>query len=539
MRRNLQHIKLDNPNTLFANPDVSDIKFETLEGISIKSNYAKTDLEDLEHLDFAAGFTPYLRGSRTTMYVREPWSIRQLDRFLTVQDANYFFKKQLDAGQKNFTIAFDLPTQQENDSDQEPVFSEVGKAGFALDTVEDMKKLFDQIPLQEITVSFLMNGSVLPILAFYIVAAEEQGVQPEQLKGTIQNDILKDCMVQKTASYSLQFSMKITASILEFTQKRMPEFNPISVLGNAIQESDAPADIELAYALANGLEYCRTALSMGIQFDDFAPRLSFYFGIGMNHFMEIAKLRAARMIWAKLVQEFNPQNTQSQVLQIHCQNRTIQDSYHAVAQTCIEAAAAVFGGTQSLLIHSIDKSNGLSPDLLARNTQLYLQKETKITKTVDPWGGSYYVESLTHELVQSAFKHLEEIEKLGGMTKAIETGIPALRIQEAAVRKQARIDEEVDIKIDLNPNQLENKDSIRAPEADNFELCQQQLEQIKQIKADRNKDKVHESLSKLTLCATTSEGNLLELALDAGRNRATLREINAALEKGFGRYEPK
>jgi len=539
MRKNLQHIKLDNPNTLFANPDVSDIKFETLEGISIKSNYAKTDLEDLEHLDFAAGFTPYLRGSRATMYVREPWSIRQLDRFLTVQDANYFFKKQLDAGQKNFAIAFDLPSQQGNDSDQELVFSEVGKTGFALDTVEDMKNLFDKIPLQEITVSFLMNGSVLPILAFYIVAAEEQGVQPEQLKGTIQNDILKECMVQNTASFPLQFSMKITASILEFTQKRMPEFNPISVLGNAIQESDAPADIELAYALANGLEYCRTALSMGIQFDDFAPRLSFYFGIGMNHFMEIAKLRAARMIWAKLVQEFNPKNTQSQVLQIHCQTRTIQDSYHAVAQTCIEATAAVFGGTQSLLIHSFYKSNGLSPDLLARNTQLYLQKETKITKTVDPWGGSYYVESLTHELVQSAFKHLEEIEKLGGMTKAIETGIPALRIQEAAVRKQARIDEEVDIKIDLNPNQLEKKDSIRAPEVDDFELCQQQLERLKQIIANRNKDKVNESLSKLTLCATTGEGNLLELAINAGRNRATLREINAALEKGFGRYEPK
>jgi methylmalonyl-CoA mutase len=544
MRKNLQHVKLDISNTSFEQYDLLIDKFVTPEGISIKSNYSYQDLNNVEHLDFGAGFPPYLRGPYTTMFVRNPWTIRQYAGFSTAEESNSFYKRNLAAGQKGLSIAFDLPTHRGYDSDHERVFADVGKAGVAIDTVEDMKILFDQIPLHEISVSMTMNGAVLPILAFYIVAAEEQGIQPEQLIGTIQNDILKEFMVRNTYIYPPESSMKITAAIFEYTQKRMPKFNPISISGYHIQEAGATADIELAYTLANGLEYIRTGLSTGLKIDDFAPRLSFFFGIGMNHFMEIAKLRAARLIWATLVQQFNPQNPKSLALRTHCQTSgwslTMQDPYNNVARTCIEAAAAIFGGTQSLHTNALDEAIALPSDFsarIARNTQLYLQEETKTTKTVDPWGGSYYVESLTDELVQKTWNHIEEIEKLGGMTKAIETGLPKLRIEEAAAKKQARIDSDQDIIIGLNKYQLDKEDFIKTFHVDNNKVRQQQIERLKQIKSTRNNDEVIKSLGQLTQCAKTGEGNLLELAIGATKNRATLGEISDALETVFGRYE--
>ncbi len=542
MRKNLQHIKIE--KWVEISQELEEKIYSTDEGIKIKSKYSKKDIENLEHLDFGAGFPPYLRGPYATMYIRNPWTIRQYAGYSTAEESNSFYIKNLVAGQKGLSIAFDLATHRGYDSDHERVSADVGKAGVAIDSVEDMKILFDQIPLQEISVSMTMNGAVLPIMAFYIVAAEEQGVKSEQLSGTIQNDILKEFMVRNTYIYPPKSSMKITAAIFEYTQKRMPKFNPISISGYHMQEAGATADIELAYTLANGIEYIRTGLQTGMKIDDFAPRLSFFFGIGMNHFMEIAKLRAARMIWAKLVQQFNPQNPKSLALRTHCQTSgwslTMQDPYNNVTRTCIETSAAIFGGTQSLHSNSLDEAMALPTDYsarIARNTQLYFQEETKITKTVDPWGGSYYVESLTHELVQSAWNHIEEIEKLGGMTKAIETGIPKLRIEKAAARKQARIDSEQDVIVGLNKYQLEKEDSIRVLEVDNFKVRQQQLERLKQIKSTRNNALVHESLSKLTQCAKTGEGNLLELAIHAARNRATLGEISDALETVFGRYE--
>lgn len=544
MRKNLQHVKLDISNTSFEQYDLLIDKFVTPEGISIKSNYSYQDLKNVEHLDFGAGFPPYLRGPYTTMFVRNPWTIRQYAGFSTAEESNSFYKRNLAAGQKGLSIAFDLPTHRGYDSDHERVFADVGKAGVAIDTVEDMKILFDQIPLHEISVSMTMNGAVLPILAFYIVAAEEQGIRPEQLIGTIQNDILKEFMVRNTYIYPPESSMKITAAIFEYTQKRMPKFNPISISGYHIQEAGATADIELAYTLANGLEYIRTGLSTGLKIDDFAPRLSFFFGIGMNHFMEIAKLRAARLIWATLVQQFNPQNPKSLALRTHCQTSgwslTMQDPYNNVARTCIEAAAAIFGGTQSLHTNALDEAIALPSDFsarIARNTQLYLQEETKTTKTVDPWGGSYYVESLTDELVQKTWNHIEEIEKLGGMTKAIETGLPKLRIEAAAAKKQARIDSDQDIIIGLNKYQLDKEDFIKTFHVDNNKVRQQQIERLKQIKSTRNNDEVIKSLGQLTQCAKTGEGNLLELAIGATKNRATLGEISDALETVFGRYE--
>ena len=542
MRKNLQHIKLEKSE---AGSVKSEEKyFQTAEGITVKPTYSEKDIENLEHLDFGAGFAPNLRGPYATMYVRRPWTIRQYAGFSTAEESNAFYRRNLAAGQKGLSIAFDLPTHRGYDSDHERVVGDVGKAGVAIDSVEDMKVLFDQIPLGEMSVSMTMNGAVLPIMAFYIVAAEEQGVNPEQLSGTIQNDILKEFMVRNTYIYPPTPSMKIIADIFEFTSKKMPKFNSISISGYHMQEAGATADIELAYTLADGLEYIRTGLATGMKIDDFAPRLSFFWAIGMNHFMEIAKMRAGRMIWAKLVKQFNPKDDKSLALRTHCQTSgwslTMQDPFNNVARTTIEAAAAAFGGTQSLHTNALDEAIALPTDFsarIARNTQIYLQEETKITKTVDPWAGSFYVESLTNQIAQNAWKLIEEVEELGGMTKAIESGIPKLRIEEAAARKQARIDSSQDIIVGVNKYRLEKEDPLQILDVDNQMVRKQQIEQLEKIKATRDTEKVQLSLKKLTLCAQTGEGNLLEIAIEAARNRATLGEISDALETVFGRYK--
>ncbi|HSD06316.1 methylmalonyl-CoA mutase [Flavobacterium sp.] len=541
-RKDLQHIKLESSDNLEINSTESH--FLTAEGIEIHKKYSEKDIENIEHLDFGAGFAPYLRGPHTTMYVRKPWTIRQYAGFSTAQESNAFYRRNLAAGQKGLSIAFDLPTHRGYDSDHERVVGDVGKAGVAIDSVEDMKVLFDQIPLDEMSVSMTMNGAILPILAFYIVAAEEQGVRTEQLSGTIQNDILKEFMVRNTYIYPPTPSMKIIADIFEFTSKKMPKFNSISISGYHMQEAGATADIELAYTLADGLEYIRTGLATGMKIDDFAPRLSFFWAIGMNHFMEIAKMRAARMIWAKLIKQFNPTNDKSLALRTHCQTSgwslTEQDPFNNVTRTCIEAAAAVFGGTQSLHTNALDEAIALPTNFsarIARNTQIYLQDETKITKTVDPWAGSYYVENLTNEIVEKAWKLIEEVEELGGMTKAIETGIPKIRIEEAAARKQARIDSNQDIIVGVNKYRLEKEDPLQILDVDNQMVRQQQIERLERIKAARDNDKVRDSLQKLTNCAQNGDGNLLEFAIEAARNRCTLGEISSALEDVFGRYK--
>ena len=544
MRKNLQHITLKTEARRQKVEVSKKDNFLTAEGIELKPSYSEEDLEKLEHLDFGAGFAPHLRGPYTTMYASRPWTIRQYAGFSTAEESNAFYRRNLAAGQKGLSIAFDLPSHRGYDSDHERVVADVGKAGVAIDSVEDMKVLFDQIPLNEMSVSMTMNGAVLPIMAFYIVAAEEQGVQPEQLSGTIQNDILKEFMVRNTYIYPPSSSMKIIADIFEYTSKKMPKFNSISISGYHMQEAGATADIELAYTLANGLEYIRTGLATGMKIDDFAPRLSFFWGIGMNHFMEIAKLRAARMIWAKLVKQFQPKDEKSLALRAHCQTSgwslTMQDPFNNVARTTIEAAAAAFGGTQSLHTNALDEAIALPTDFsarIARNTQIYLQKETKITKTVDPWAGSYYIESLTHEIAQKAWKLIEEVESLGGMTKAIESGIPKLRIEEAAAQKQARIDSGQDTIVGVNQFRLEKEAPLQILDVDNQLVRQQQIEKLERIKQSRNSEKTQSSLEKLTLCAQTGEGNLLELAIEAARNRATLGEISTALETVFGRYK--
>lgn len=544
-RKDLQHITLaQNRKLEVENQLPLDTNFLTAEGIEVKPTYSEKDISDLEHLVFAAGFAPNLRGPYSTMFVRKPWTIRQYAGFSTAEESNAFYRRNLAAGQKGLSIAFDLPTHRGYDSDHERVVGDVGKAGVAIDSVEDMKVLFEQIPLNEMSVSMTMNGAVLPIMAFYIVAAEEQGVKPEQLSGTIQNDILKEFMVRNTYIYPPAPSMKIIADIFEYTSKKMPKFNSISISGYHMQEAGATADIELAYTLADGIEYIRTGLSTGMKIDEFAPRLSFFWAIGMNHFMEIAKLRAGRMLWAKLVKQFHPKDEKSLLLRTHCQTSgwslTEQDPFNNVARTCIEAAAAVFGGTQSLHTNALDEAIALPTDFsarIARNTQIYLQEETKITKTVDPWGGSYYVESLTNEIAESAWKLIEEVEKLGGMTKAIETGIPKLRIEEAAARKQARIDSNQDIIVGINKYRLEKEDPLHILDVDNQMVRRQQLEQLEKLKNKRDTEKVKNSLKKLTLCAQNGEGNLLEIAIEAARNRATLGEISDALELVFGRYK--
>ncbi|CAM4022831.1 methylmalonyl-CoA mutase [Flavobacterium antarcticum] len=542
-RKDLQNITLkkQTDNEISSNEQSS---FLTAENIEVKSNYTKADIENLEHIGFGAGIAPNLRGPYSTMYVRRPWTIRQYAGFSTAQESNAFYRRNLAAGQKGLSIAFDLPTHRGYDSDHERVVGDVGKAGVAIDSVEDMKMLFDQIPLDEMSVSMTMNGAVLPIMAFYIVAAEEQGVLPKLLSGTIQNDILKEFMVRNTYIYPPTPSMKIIADIFEYTSRNMPKFNSISISGYHMQEAGATADIELAYTLADGLEYIRTGLSTGMKIDEFAPRLSFFWAIGMNHFMEIAKMRAGRMIWAKLLKQFNPQDEKSLALRTHCQTSgwslTEQDPFNNVARTTIEAAAAAFGGTQSLHTNALDEAIALPTDFsarIARNTQIFLQEETKITKTVDPWAGSYYVEQLTNEIAQNAWKLIEEVEELGGMTKAIEAGIPKLRIEEAAARKQARIDSNQDIIVGINQYRLAKEDPLHILDVDNQMVRKQQLESLAAIKVSRNTEAVKENLDALTECAKTGKGNLLELAVTAARNRATLGEISDALELVFGRYK--
>ena len=542
-RKDLQHIQIKSVE-IAQSKIKANAEFQTAEGIALKPTYTEQDIQQLEHLDFGAGFAPNLRGPYATMYVRRPWTVRQYAGFSTAEESNAFYRRNLAAGQKGLSIAFDLPTHRGYDSDHERVVGDVGKAGVAIDSVEDMKVLFDQIPLDEMSVSMTMNGAVLPIMAFYIVAAEEQGVTPEKLSGTIQNDILKEFMVRNTYIYPPTPSMKIIADIFEFTSKNMPKFNSISISGYHMQEAGATADIELAYTLADGLEYIRTGLAAGMKIDEFAPRLSFFWAIGMNHFMEIAKMRAGRMIWAKLVKQFEPKDDKSLALRTHCQTSgwslTEQDPFNNVARTCIEAAAAAFGGTQSLHTNALDEAIALPTDFsarIARNTQLYLQDETKITKTVDPWAGSYYVENLTNEIAQSAWKLIEEVEELGGMTKAIESGIPKLRIEEAAARKQARIDSGQDIIVGVNQYRLEKEDPLQILDVDNQMVRKQQIEQLERIKSTRNNEKVKTSLDQLIYCAKTGEGNLLEIAVEAARNRATLGEISDALETVFGRYK--
>jgi len=541
-RKNMQHIILKDSKVESPKPEVKSVS--TAEDIDVKSNYSEKDIEKLHHLDFAAGIAPYLRGPYATMYVQRPWTIRQYAGFSTAEDSNAFYRRNLAAGQKGLSVAFDLATHRGYDSDHERVVGDVGKAGVAIDSVEDMKILFDQIPLDKMSVSMTMNGAVLPIMAFYIVAAQEQGVAPEELAGTIQNDILKEFMVRNTYIYPPTPSMKIVSDIFEFAAEKMPKFNSISISGYHMQEAGATCDIELAYTLADGLEYIRTGIEAGMDIDSFAPRLSFFWGIGMNHFMEIAKMRAARILWAKLVKQFNPKDKRSLSLRTHCQTSgwslTRQDPFNNVARTCIEAAAAVFGGTQSLHTNALDEAMALPTDFsarIARNTQIYLQEETQITRTVDPWAGSYYVENLTNDIVEKAWKLIEEIEELGGMTKAIEAGIPKLRIEEAAARKQARIDSGLDIIVGVNKYVLEKEDPLQILDVDNEMVRNGQLERLKKIKESRNTKNVTECLSKLTQCAQTGEGNLLALAIEAARERVTLGEISDALEVVFGRYK--
>ena len=541
-RKNIQHINLKKRVPQGTNLDVS--KFKTAENIDVKSTYSKEDIKDFKHLDYGAGIAPNLRGPYSTMYVRRPWTIRQYAGFSTAEESNAFYRRNLSAGQKGLSVAFDLATHRGYDSDHERVVGDVGKAGVAIDSVEDMKVLFDQIPLSKMSVSMTMNGAVLPIMAFYIVTAEEQGVKPEQLAGTIQNDILKEFMVRNTYIYPPKPSMKIISDIFEYTSQNMPRFNSISISGYHMQEAGATCDIELAYTLADGLEYIRKGLEAGMDIDTFAPRLSFFWAIGMNHFMEIAKMRAARMLWAKLVKQFNPKNPKSLTLRTHSQTSgwslTEQDPFNNVARTCIEAVAAAFGGTQSLHTNALDEAIALPTDFsarIARNTQIYLQEETHITKTVDPWAGSYYVESLTNEIAHKAWKLIEEVEELGGMTKAIEAGIPKLRIEEAAARKQARIDSGQDIIVGVNAYQLEQEDPLHILEVDNQTVRNQQIERLDKLKAERNRKDVEAALKKLTEAAKTGHENLLDLAVGAARKRATLGEISDALEAEFGRYK--
>ena len=543
MKPNLSNINLNQQTENQAH--ATDAKpFRFAEGISVKKYFTKDDLSDAEHLNFAAGLPPYLRGPYSTMYVQNPWTIRQYAGFSTAEESNNFYRKNLAGGQKGLSVAFDLATHRGYDSDHSRVTGDVGKAGVAIDSVEDMKILFDQIPLDEMSVSMTMNGAVLPIMAFYIVAAEEQGVSPEKLSGTIQNDILKEFMVRNTYIYPPLPSMRIIADIFEYTAKNMPKFNSISISGYHMQEAGATADLELAYTLADGLEYLRTGVNAGLDIDKFAPRLSFFWAIGMNHFMEIAKMRAGRMLWAKIVKKFNPKNDKSLMLRTHCQTSgwslTEQDPFNNVARTTIEAMAAALGHTQSLHTNSLDEAIALPTDFsarIARNTQLYLQNETQITKAIDPWGGSYYVEYLTMELAQKAWILIEEVEELGGMAKAIETGLPKMRIEEAAARKQARIDSGKDVIVGVNKFKISEATVLEVRDVDNQAVRASQIERLDKIKAERDNISVSLILEKITKSAETGEGNLLSLAIEAARLRATLGEISMAMEKIYGRHK--
>lgn len=516
----------------------------TPEQIPVKSVYGAPDIAALKHVHFGAGIAPNLRGPYPTMYTVRPWTIRQYAGFSTAEESNAFYRRNLAAGQKGLSVAFDLATHRGYDSDHARVVGDVGKAGVAIDSVLDMKILFDQIPLDQMSVSMTMNGAVIPIMAFYIVAAEEQGVSPEKLAGTIQNDILKEFMVRNTYIYPPKPSMRIIADIFEYTSQNMPRFNSISISGYHMQEAGATADIELAYTLADGLQYIRAGIDAGLEIDDFAPRLSFFWAIGMNHFMEIAKMRAARMLWAKIVKQFNPTNPKSLALRTHCQTSgwslTEQDPFNNVARTCVEAMAATLGGTQSLHTNALDEAIALPTDFsarIARNTQIYLQEETEICKAIDPWGGSYYVESLTAELADKAWKLIQEVEELGGMASAIETGLPKMRIEEAAARKQARIDSGKDIIVGVNSFTIENEAEIDTLEVDNDKVREAQIARLNKLRAERNNDKVTAALKALEDGAKSGEGNLLALAVDAARERASLGEISDAMEKAFGRYK--
>ena len=541
-RKNLQNISL---NDL----DKSEIKeknenFLTAENINIKSRYTKNDLKNIEQIDFGAGIEPFLRGPYSSMYVTRPWTIRQYAGFSTAEESNMFYKRNIKSGQKGLSVAFDLPTHRGYNSDNKRVYGDVGKAGVAIDSVEDMKILFKGIPLDKMSVSMTMNGAVLPIMAFYIVAANEQGVKTSDLKGTIQNDILKEYMVRNTYIYPPRESMEIISNIFKYTSKEMPKFNSISISGYHMQEAGATNDLELAYTLANGLEYVRNGIDAGLKIDEFAPRLSFFWGIGMNHFMEIAKLRAARVIWAKLIKKFNPKLSKSMALRAHCQTSgwslTRQDPFNNITRTAIEACSAVFGGTQSLHTNSLDEAIALPTDFsakIARDTQLFLQNEIKITNTVDPWAGSYYLESITNELIKKSWEHIEEIENIGGMTKAIEKGIPKLRIEQAATKKQAKIDSKESIIVGVNKYELEEEDMIQYLEVDNNKVRNQQIERINKLKAKRNSEKVKKALDKLRNAAKNKNKNLLALAIDAAKERATLEEISESLEEIYGRYQ--
>lgn len=518
--------------------------YETAEKISLKNVYQRKDLAQSTHLGFVSGIAPYLRGPYGSMYAIRPWTIRQYAGFSTAEDSNAFYKRNLAAGQKGLSVAFDLATHRGYDSDHERVVGDVGKAGVAIDSVLDMKVLFDDIPLDEMSVSMTMNGAVIPIMAFYIVAAEEQGVKQEQLSGTIQNDILKEFMVRNTYIYPPEPSMKIIADIFEYTSKNMPRFNSISISGYHMQEAGATAAIELAYTLADGLEYLRAGIKTGMAIDDFAPRLSFFWAIGMNHFMEVAKMRAGRLLWSKIVSQFNPKSSKSLALRAHCQTSgwslTEQDPFNNVARTCIEAVAAALGGTQSLHTNALDEAIALPTDFsarIARNTQLYIQEETGITNIIDPLGGSYFIEKLTEELLEEAWKLIEEVEELGGMAKAIATGIPKMRIEEAAARKQARIDSGKDIIVGVNRYALDKEESMDILEVDNTRVREGQIARLNKMKAERNAEEVQKSLDQLAEIAKTGKGNLLEAAVECARNRASLGEISDAMEKTFGRYK--
>jgi len=540
-------------------PDFSDIAFNssisadhkakseepwnTAEQIPVKPQFEQSDIENLEHLDYAAGIPPYLRGPYSTMYCFRPWTIRQYAGFSTAEESNEFYRKALAQGQKGLSVAFDLATHRGYDSDHPRVSGDVGKAGVAIDSILDMKVLFDQIPLDEMSVSMTMNGAVIPIMAFYIVTAEEQGVSKDKLAGTIQNDILKEFMVRNTYIYPPKPSMRIVGDIFEYTSQYMPKFNSISVSGYHMQEAGATCDIELAYTLADGLEYLRTGIEAGLDVDDFAPRISFFWAIGMNHFMEIAKMRAGRMLWAKLVKQFDPKNSKSMSLRTHSQTSgwslTKQDPYNNVARTTIEAMAAALGHTQSMHTNALDEAIALPSDFssrIARNTQTYLQEETGITKAVDPWAGSYYVEYLTDRIARRAWELIEEVEDLGGMAKAIETGVPKMRIEEAAAKKQARIDSGKETIVGVNKYQLDKEEPIDILEVDNEKVRKAQLDRLKKLRAERNEEEVQSALDAITKVAESGDGNLLDVAVKAARKRATLGEISDAMEKAFGRY---
>ena len=518
--------------------------FETDEKITIKNYYDSSDLSNHNHAQSIAGLPPFVRGPYSSMYTNRPWTIRQYAGFSTAKESNQFYKENLKAGQKGLSVAFDLPTHRGYDSDNPRVIGDIGKAGVAIDTVEDMKILFDGIPLDKMSVSMTMNGAVLPIMAFYIVAAEEQGVDISRLSGTIQNDILKEYMVRNTFIYPPEESIKIIADIFEFTSKNMPKFNSISISGYHMQEAGASADLELAYTLANGIEYVKTAINAGLKVDEFANRFSFFWGIGMNHFMEIAKMRAARFLWTKLMEPFNPQNYKSYCLRAHCQTSgwslSEQEPFNNITRTTIEALSAVFGGTQSLHTNSLDEAIGLPTKFsskIARDTQLIIQEEIDVCNTVDPWGGSYYIESLTHQLVERAMIHINEINDAGGMTRAIEKGIPKMRIEQAATQKQAKIDNKEIIIVGVNKFKLEEEEIINFLEIDNHEVRNNQLKKLKEVKKNRNETKVIEILNELSLAAKEKNKNLLALSIKAARARATLGEISSALEKEFGRYK--